>query len=99
MMRMIDWGKYKKRRRGIDEKRREIERRGAKKTVEALILRRPTSSNPELEEWAIAFVEYFEGHPGEWEGGQSLNPDPPKLKDFKEKIENFLDLFGKVRPK
>jgi len=96
---MIDWGKYEKRRAQIDNKKREIKDRGAKDTLVALILQESKTSNPELEEWTIAFAEYFEENPDEWEGSQLDNLNPPKLKKFKDKIENFLDLFGKLRPK
>ncbi|GEM_PF-3534485 len=96
---MIDWCRYEKRRAEIDNKKEKIKERGAKVALEAFVLQGLTSMNLELEEWAIAFTEYSEENPGEWERNQSTTSDPPKLKAFKDKIENFLDLFGKIRPK
>ena len=95
----IKWTSYRERKKHIESKKEEIRRKGAKDCLNAVLLQGLGSSNPEMQEWAIAFAEYFEEHPDEWEEAKSLSSDPPKFKSFKDKIENFLELFSKVRPK
>lgn len=83
-------------RESINKKKEEI-KKNPLYCLERVLLKigQSNPANPELVEWAIAFAEYFEEHPEEWEGIKSSSS--PKVRSIKEKIENFLELFGKVK--
>ena len=86
------------RKESIEKKKEEI-KKDPKGCLEAVLLKIPHSNSDETLEWAIAFAEYFDEHPDEWGEIKAKPPDPPVFKSFKEKLENFLDLFGKVKPR
>ncbi len=105
----MKWDIYDKRREEIEKKKKLIEegvkQRGAAEFLKAFLLSPPLGGDPiEVKqwvlEWSIAFAEYFEEHPEQWEELKPSSSDPPeikeKIKNLKEKIKNWADLLLKI---
>jgi len=67
---------YESIKKAIEVKKKLIEKEGAKTSLLRCLIPGSSLADPEMVEWAMAFADYFDEHPEEWEAAQSLGSNP-----------------------